>query len=204
MCLLCGDPPHECGGAIIHLSCCKHRIMPTACRFRIYRGNGSTCPRARTRSSLISAKVRTVASAAPYCMCPRPLMLTSRCLDRSPSISFRPVFFSRMHFGTHDVGCVHIGLEKVTQGLARATSHRVLAPAAGTSPRYSIPFFQNLAQDVRLSEHVLQRTFSLRLLPMHTQRNSGCFSTLCCWTVPPEVLKLNRRRDGKLDQIDCE
>ena len=50
------------------------------------------------------------------------------------------------------------GLESVTQGLARATSHRVLAPAAGTSPRYSIPFFQNIRQDLRLSEHVLQRT----------------------------------------------
>ena len=49
------------------------------------------------------------------------------------------------------------GLESVTQGLARATSHRVLAPAAGTSPRYSIPFFQNIRQDLRLSEHVLQR-----------------------------------------------
>ncbi|KAI0306340.1 Clavaminate synthase-like protein [Multifurca ochricompacta] len=53
---------------------------------------------------------------------------------------------------------VNIGkaLESVTQGLARATSHRVLAPAAGTSPRYSIPFFQNIAQNLRLSEHVLQ------------------------------------------------
>ncbi|KAI0277233.1 Clavaminate synthase-like protein [Russula aff. rugulosa BPL654] len=67
------------------------------------------------------------------------------------------------------------GLEKVTQGLARATSHRVLAPAAGTSPRYSIPFFQNLAQDVRLNEHVLQ--------------------------FPPEVLKLKGRR-GELDQTE--
>lgn len=71
-----------------------------------------------------------------------------------------------MRFGSYGVGYVNLapqrlGLEKVTQGLARATSHRVLAPAAGTSPRYSVPFFQNLAQDVRLSEHVLQCTFSL-------------------------------------------
>jgi hypothetical protein len=98
--------------------------------------------------------------------------------------------------------CVHIGLEKVTQGLARATSHRVLAPAAGTSPRYSIPFFQNLAQDVRLSEHVLQRTFSLRV--SFPQKNFACFSTLCCWTVPPEVLKLKGRCDGELGQTECE
>ncbi|KAH9071137.1 Clavaminate synthase-like protein [Lactarius deliciosus] len=67
------------------------------------------------------------------------------------------------------------GLESVTQGLARATSHRVLAPPAGTSPRYSIPFFQNIAQDVRLSEHVLE--------------------------FPPEVLKLKGQR-GELGQTD--
>ncbi|KAI0273328.1 Clavaminate synthase-like protein [Gloeopeniophorella convolvens] len=48
------------------------------------------------------------------------------------------------------------GLEAVTQGLARATSHRVLAPPPGGGPRYSIPFFQNIAQDVRLAEHALQ------------------------------------------------
>jgi len=68
------------------------------------------------------------------------------------------------------------GLEKVTQGLARATSHRVLAPAAGTSPRYSIPFFQNLAQDVRLSEHVLQ--------------------------FPPEALKLKGRGGEQTESVN--
>lgn len=107
-----------------------------------------------------------------------------------------------MRFGSYGVGYVNLapqrlGLEKVTQGLARATSHRVLAPAAGTSPRYSVPFFQNLAQDVRLSEHVLQCTFSLfrciqEVLPF----------LLCYHTVPPEVLKLKGRR-GELDQIQC-
>lgn len=30
-----------------------------ACRFKMYQGNGSTCPRARIRSSLILVKVRT-------------------------------------------------------------------------------------------------------------------------------------------------
>ncbi|KAH9993768.1 Clavaminate synthase-like protein [Russula vinacea] len=69
------------------------------------------------------------------------------------------------------------GLESVTQGLARATSHRVLAPAAGTSPRYSIPFFQAIALDSRLSEQVLQ--------------------------LPPEVLKLKRPRgDGQTDSVN--
>jgi isopenicillin N synthase-like dioxygenase len=52
---------------------------------------------------------------------------------------------------------VNIGkaLEFVTQGLARATSHRVLSPT-GTSPRYSVPFFQNIGLDIKLAEHVLQ------------------------------------------------
>ncbi|KAI9453766.1 hypothetical protein BJY52DRAFT_1225415 [Lactarius psammicola] len=61
-----------------------------------------------------------------------------------------------------------VGLESVTQGLARATSHRVLAPPAGTSPRYSIPFFQNIAQGMRLSEHVLE--FPLEVLRLKGQR----------------------------------
>jgi len=54
----------------------------------------------------------------------------------------------------------------------------VLAPAAGTSPRYSIPFFQNIARDLRLSEHVLQ--------------------------FPPEVIELKERRGqlGKTDSIN--
>jgi len=44
------------------------------------------------------------------------------------------------------------GLENVTRGLTRATSHRVLSPPKGSSPRYSVPFFQNIAQQIRLSE----------------------------------------------------
>jgi len=53
---------------------------------------------------------------------------------------------------------VNIGkaLEFVTQGLARATSHRVLSPAKGSTPRYSVPFFQNISLNVRLSDEVLQ------------------------------------------------
>jgi len=47
------------------------------------------------------------------------------------------------------------GLETVTRGLAKATSHRVLAPEPGSGPRYSIPFFQNIGQNVKLGEHIL-------------------------------------------------
>ncbi|KAH8118970.1 hypothetical protein DFH11DRAFT_1685995 [Phellopilus nigrolimitatus] len=40
-----------------------------------------------------------------------------------------------------------------TRGLARATPHRVRSPPAAAPPRYSIPFFQRIAQGVRLTEH---------------------------------------------------
>jgi hypothetical protein len=102
---------------------------------------------------------------------------------------------------------LYTGLESVTQGLARATSHRVLAPAAGTSPRYSIPFFQNIAQDLRLSEQVLQRKLRLTsptFFPPLSLENTKEFTyPLCVWTVPPEVLKLKGRR-GELGQTDRE
>ncbi|KAJ7762658.1 hypothetical protein B0H16DRAFT_1368907 [Mycena metata] len=72
---------------------------------------------------------------------------------------------------------VNIGraLEFATQGLARATSHRVLSPSGGTGPRYSVPFFQNIGLDVKLTEHVLE--------------------------FPPEVLKLRDAR-GTLNATD--
>ncbi|KAI0674896.1 Clavaminate synthase-like protein [Trametes maxima] len=52
---------------------------------------------------------------------------------------------------------VNIGkaLETVTQGVARATSHRVISPPPGSAPRYSIPFFQNVAQAITLGHNVL-------------------------------------------------
>ncbi|TCD64835.1 hypothetical protein EIP91_003583 [Steccherinum ochraceum] len=46
-------------------------------------------------------------------------------------------------------------LETVTQGLAKATSHRVLSPEKGSSPRYSVPFFQNISQDIVVGESIL-------------------------------------------------
>ena len=49
-------------------------------------------------------------------------------------------------------------LETVTQGLARATSHRVLSPPKGSTPRYSIPFFQNIAQKISIKDIQLECT----------------------------------------------
>jgi len=60
-------------------------------------------------------------------------------------------------------------LEFVTRGLARATSHRVLSPE-GTTPRYSIPFFQNIGLDVRLADQILD--FSPELLRLGEARGT--------------------------------
>ncbi|KAI9785917.1 MAG: hypothetical protein M1839_008183 [Geoglossum umbratile] len=39
------------------------------------------------------------------------------------------------------------GLEALTQGVCASTTHRVLSPAPGTGPRFSIPFFQGVSYD---------------------------------------------------------
>jgi isopenicillin N synthase-like dioxygenase len=39
------------------------------------------------------------------------------------------------------------GIEAVTQGVCASTTHRVLSPAPGSGPRYSIPFFQGVSLD---------------------------------------------------------
>ncbi|KAI0030372.1 Clavaminate synthase-like protein [Vararia minispora EC-137] len=64
-------------------------------------------------------------------------------------------------------------LETVTRGLACATSHQVLAPPAGSSPRYSVPFFLNIAQDLTLGEAMLD--FPPEILKLKEQR--GALST---------------------------
>ncbi|KAG6876712.1 hypothetical protein C0992_012050 [Termitomyces sp. T32_za158] len=62
---------------------------------------------------------------------------------------------------------VNIGkaLEFATQGLARATSHRVLSPRTGSgdpsTPRYSVPFFQNISLDARLADGQLECMLSI-------------------------------------------
>ncbi|MCJ1287802.1 hypothetical protein MMC26_007154 [Xylographa opegraphella] len=39
------------------------------------------------------------------------------------------------------------GLEALTHGVCASTTHRVLSPAAGEGPRFSIPFFQGVSYD---------------------------------------------------------
>lgn len=41
------------------------------------------------------------------------------------------------------------GLEALTGGVCASTTHRVLSPAAGAGPRYSIPFFQGVSYDAQ-------------------------------------------------------
>jgi isopenicillin N synthase-like dioxygenase len=47
-------------------------------------------------------------------------------------------------------------LEFVTQGLMRATLHRVVSPCGG-SPRYSVPFFHHIGMNLNLPDHILAR-----------------------------------------------
>lgn len=44
------------------------------------------------------------------------------------------------------------GLETVTQGVAIATTHRVLNPPLKRGPRYSVPFFQNVSREAKLGD----------------------------------------------------
>lgn len=39
------------------------------------------------------------------------------------------------------------GLEALTQGVCKSTTHRVISPAAGVGPRFSVPFFQGVSYD---------------------------------------------------------
>ncbi|KAJ3717707.1 hypothetical protein C8R42DRAFT_711483 [Lentinula raphanica] len=69
-------------------------------------------------------------------------------------------------------------LEFATKGIVRATSHRVLSPPVGSSsPRFSVPFFHNIALDVRVRDPEYEIEF------------------------PPEILKLRNER-GSLSQTD--
>ncbi|KAF8645452.1 hypothetical protein AX16_007816 [Volvariella volvacea WC 439] len=66
---------------------------------------------------------------------------------------------------------VNIGkaLEFTTQGLARATSHRVLSPR-GSTPRYSVPFFQNIGLGKKLTDIVLE--FPSEILKLRDDRGT--------------------------------
>lgn len=53
------------------------------------------------------------------------------------------------------------GLEALTHGVCKSTTHRVLSPEAGLGPRYSIPFFQGVSYDatfesVEIPEEILR------------------------------------------------
>lgn len=89
-----------------------------------------------------------------------------------------------------------IALEAVTGGLARATSHRVLSPPKGSTPRYSIPFFQGVAQRVLVKDHLLQcalydATSGLMMMNIDVDLS-----------VKPEILKLQEGRP--LGSVDCK
>ncbi|KAF3934152.1 hypothetical protein ABW20_dc0102258 [Dactylellina cionopaga] len=44
------------------------------------------------------------------------------------------------------------GMEAITQGVCTSTTHRVLSPAPGSGPRFSIPFFQGVSYDASFED----------------------------------------------------
>ena len=56
------------------------------------------------------------------------------------------------HHGTLVVA-IGQGLEALTSGVCKSTTHRVLSPPAGAGPRFSIPFFQGVSYNATF-EHV--------------------------------------------------
>jgi len=44
------------------------------------------------------------------------------------------------------------GLEALTGGVCRSTTHRVLSPKLGQGPRFSVPFFQGVSYDAKFEE----------------------------------------------------
>jgi len=83
-------------------------------------------------------------------------------------------------------------LEFVTRGLARATSHRVLSPI-GDTPRYSIPFFQNIGLDIRLADHILN--FSPDMLKRKDERGTVVVTESVNFT------EFDREPSGKVNLI---
>ena len=71
------------------------------------------------------------------------------------------------------------GLEALTHGVCKSTTHRVLSPQAGLGPRFSVPFFQGVSYD----------------------------ATFESVNVPPEILvmrdeRLERRGGERIDDVE--
>ncbi|KZW01905.1 Clavaminate synthase-like protein [Exidia glandulosa HHB12029] len=64
------------------------------------------------------------------------------------------------------------GLETLTRGVTLATCHRVVSPAAGSSARYSVPFFQNIAQGVVLGDAAATLDFPYEILAERDARGT--------------------------------
>lgn len=64
------------------------------------------------------------------------------------------------------------GLEALTQGICASTTHRVLSPARGAGPRYSIPFFQGVSYDATFESMEVPEDV-LRLRREVLRRNGG-------------------------------
>lgn len=76
------------------------------------------------------------------------------------------------------------GLEALTQGVCTSTTHRVLSPAAGAGPRFSIPFFQGVSGDTGFDD---LETVGVGLVPEHVREQRR---------------KARERAGGRLDDVE--
>ena len=79
------------------------------------------------------------------------------------------------------------GMEALTQGVCMSTTHRVLSPAPGTGPRFSVPFFQGVSLDAEFDE-------------LNDLKGGGV------GRVPEEIREMRRkiveRNGGRLDDVE--
>jgi isopenicillin N synthase-like dioxygenase len=64
------------------------------------------------------------------------------------------------------------GMEALTQGVCASTTHRVLSPAPGTGPRFSIPFFQGVSLDAEFESMAVPEEVK-KLRSQVVARNGG-------------------------------
>jgi hypothetical protein len=87
-------------------------------------------------------------------------------------------------------------LEIITQGLALATSHRVVSPPMGSPDRYSIPFFQCISQRLRLGE------MGLDSLCLVKDLHNFVIALTSLGTVSESILGLKHTR-GDQGKVEC-
>ena len=117
-------------------------------------------------------------------------------LERLSYVDFQTI----SQYPSSDWRQINLGkaLEFATQGIARATSHQVVSPPpTSRGPRYSVPFFHNIALDVQLTHP--DYALECKLL-YSTMLRQACNSQQC--KVSDDIKRLRDAR-GQVGKTDC-